>query len=248
MSNGAAVAYLYDGSFEGLLCVVFESFHRRERPLLIFSQQEPQETLYPVWEVETDMEAARKVEASIVSKISKYALRLVRLCYLASEAGRECWILDFLRLGYRMGSSVTNLLSHDLVMPIIKTARQVEREAMMYRNFARFSEYDGSLVARISPVHFVLPLIAPHFCDRFPSESFLIYDDIHQAALVYYKGKRDIVRMEQLTLPELSAEEALYRELWKRFYHSISIKERENPKLRMQHMPKRYWSHMTEFL
>ena len=41
--------------------------------------------------------------------------------------------------------------------------------------------------------------------------------------------------------------EANYRLLWKRFYDSIAIKERENPRLRMNNMPKRYWNTMTEF-
>ena len=41
--------------------------------------------------------------------------------------------------------------------------------------------------------------------------------------------------------------EAAYRLLWKRFYDTVAIRERENPKLRMTHMPKRYWSTMTEF-
>ena len=35
-----------------------------------------------------------------------------------------------------------------------------------------------------------------------------------------------------------SAEEAQYRRLWKRFYDTIEIKERRNPKLRMSNMPK----------
>ena len=41
--------------------------------------------------------------------------------------------------------------------------------------------------------------------------------------------------------------EARYRLLWKRFYDTIAIKERYNPKCRMTQMPKRYWGTMTEF-
>lgn len=41
--------------------------------------------------------------------------------------------------------------------------------------------------------------------------------------------------------------EARYRLLWKRFYDTIAIRERENPRCRMTHMPKRYWGTMTEF-
>ena len=33
----------------------------------------------------------------------------------------------------------------------------------------------------------------------------------------------------------------------RRFYDTIAIRERENPRCRMTHMPKRYWGTMTEF-
>ena len=42
-------------------------------------------------------------------------------------------------------------------------------------------------------------------------------------------------------------EERKYRDLWRLFYHTVSIEERYNPKCRMTHMPKRYWNNMTEF-
>jgi len=41
--------------------------------------------------------------------------------------------------------------------------------------------------------------------------------------------------------------ERFYRDLWRRFYDTIAIEGRYNPKLRMTHMPKRYWGTMTEF-
>ena len=35
-------------------------------------------------------------------------------------------------------------------------------------------------------------------------------------------------------------DEMKYRALWKRFYNTIAIKERINPNLRRQHMPKKF--------
>ena len=248
MSDGTTIVYVYDGSFEGLLCVVYESFCKKERPVMIFSQDEPQETLYPVREIITDLEQAQKVEASIKSKISRLALEFVRCCYYSAEARREEMILNFLRIGYRVGPSVTNLLSHDLAAPLLQTAQTVQREAIAYRNFARFSDFNGALAAIIAPIHFVLPLLAPYFCDRFPSEDFLIYDETHSAAFLYQGGQGELLRIEGFELPAPSEKEEAYRALWKRFYKAISIEARENPKRRMGHMPKRYWRHMTEFL
>lgn len=42
-------------------------------------------------------------------------------------------------------------------------------------------------------------------------------------------------------------DKARCRLLWKRFYDTIAIKERLNPKCRMTQMPQRYWKTMTEF-
>jgi len=242
-----SVAYMYDGSFEGLLCCVYESYYKRELPSMIFSDSGVQETLLPVKEIATDHDSALKVERSISRAISNEALRLVRLCYYSNAENREIAVLDFLRLGYKIGAPVTDMLANDTVSIITKIARNVSRESGYYREFLRFSDYNGALVAIIEPKNFVLPMIADHFCDRFPSERFLIYDESHKYALAYQNGESVIVPLENLELPEACEKEEKYRALWKRFYDTIAIEGRINEKLRMNNMPKRYWKHLTEF-
>jgi len=242
-----ASAYLYDGSFEGLLCCVYESYYQRELPYMIFSYCEAQETLFPVKEITTDRVSAKRVEDSINRSISSEALMLIRLCYYSAVENREVLILEFLRMGYKIGPSVTSMLSHDIVRAITKTAQAVQRESHYHAEFLRFSEYNGALVSIIEPKNFVLPMIYEHFCDRFPSERFLIYDKRHKYAFVYKNGEKMLIPLENLELPESSAKEEMYRELWKRFYETIAIEDRINLKLRMGNMPKRYWTHMTEF-
>jgi len=242
------IAYLYDGSFEGLLCCVYASYYQRELPTMIFGYEQAQGTLFPVKEIATDSAAAKKVEDSIVRKISREALGLTRLCYLSQMESREMAILSFLRLGYKVGAPVTNMLAHDDVCAVTKGAKNVQREGMFFREFLRFSDYDGALVATIGPKNFVLPLVAPHFCDRFPSERFMIYDKSHGCAFVYQDGEKSLTALESLELPRAGEQEEHYRALWKRFYNTIAIEGRLNPKLRMGNMPKRYWAHMTEFI
>ena len=140
------------------------------------------------------------------------------------------------------------MLADDVVRTITKSAQNVQGEAHFYREFLRFSEYNGALVAIIEPKNFVLPVTAPHFCDRFPSEQFLIYDKSHKYAFVYQNGERALIPLDHLELPEADAEEKQYRVLWKQFYNTIAVEGRINPKLRRSNMPKRYWAHMTEFM
>jgi len=226
---------------------VYESYYEKELPSLIFSPSQEQATLFPVKEIETDVEKAKKVEDSISASISWEALRLVRLCYYSKMENRELTILNFLRMGYKIGASVTNMLADDTVAMITKTARNVSSESHFYKEFLRFSDYNGSLVAIIEPKNFVLPMIINHYCDRFPSEQFLIYDETHKYAIVYQNGKKAIIQLDNLELPTACETEEKYRALWKQFYNTIAIEGRINPKRRMGNMPKRYWKHLTEF-
>jgi len=241
------LAYLYDGSFEGLLCCVHESYYKKELPSLIFNYKEMQETLFPVKEIEVNLENAKKVEISIKKSISGEALHLVRMCYYSNVENREVIILNFLRLGYKTGQKVTNMLADDTVKAITDIARSVSRESMYYLEFIRFSDYNGALVAIIEPKNFVLPMIVNHFCDRFPSEQFLIYDETNKHAIVYQNGKKALIPLDHLEVPKACKKEEKYRALWKQFYNTIAIEGRINPKLRMNNMPKRYWKHLTEF-
>jgi len=246
MSHKTDIAYLYDGSFDGLLCCVYESYYKKELPSLIFNYDEAQETLFPVKEIITDHINAARVEHSISRSISNDALRFVRLCYYSDAENREIIILGFLRLGYKTGARVTDMLANDTVSAITKIARYVSRESNFYKEFLRFSDYNGALVAIIEPKSFVLPMLADHYSDRYPGEQFLIYDEVHKHALVHQHGEHIIIPLEHLELPEACAKEEKYRVLWKRFYDTIAIESRINPKLRMNNMPKRYWKHLTE--
>jgi len=242
------VAYLYDGSFNGLLCCVYESYYQKELPFSIFSHDQEQETIFSVKKIFTDEVKAKKVENSIGGSISQEALRMVRFCYLSHIENKEMAILRFLRMGYKVGSSVTDMLAHEDVRVITKAVQNVQGESHLFTGFLRFSEYSGVLAAIIEPKNFVLPIIAPHFCDRLPNEEFLIYDKTHKHAFIYQNGEKNLFPIENLELPPICEKEKRYRELWKQFYDTIAIEGRINPKLQMNNMPKRYWAHMTEFL
>jgi probable DNA metabolism protein len=47
-------------------------------------------------------------------------------------------------------------------------------------------------------------------------------------------------------LPPFEQEEEFYQTLWKQYFKSIAIEGRINPRLQMQHMPKKYWKYLIE--
>jgi probable DNA metabolism protein len=243
----AGVVYRYDGSFEGMICCVYESFYRREHPLAITESGCAQMTLLDTREIITDTDHTKRVIDAIRSKISPEALDLVRKSYLTCLAEKELAVLRFLRLGFKEGPLVTGMLAEDSVDILHKAVRHMSREAHLLSGFIRFSDYDGLLVSVIEPKNCVLPLIADHFCDRYSCEAFVIHDATHELALLHQGGRREIAPMVDLPAMRVTKREVMYRALWKRFYDTIGVEGRFNPTCRMSHMPKRYWAHMTEF-
>lgn len=240
------VVYLYDGSLPGFLCCVFESVYTKQIPSFIWKAGEEQPTLMAQKYIDTDQVKAKRVYKSIPIKMSEEALTLIQDVFLSCLKDKEIKMLNFLLLGYKEGKSVTKMLGHNDVAPLLKAQRHLLHEAHLYTGFVRFADYGGTLAATISPKNFVLPYFTNHFVGRYSGEDFVIFDDVHKAALIYKDRKTQITAVENMTFLEESEEEQNYQKLWKQFYKTIAIKERINPNLRRNNMPKRYWAHMTE--
>jgi probable DNA metabolism protein len=242
-----SAAYSYDGTYGGLLCCLSETYEKKEMPAEVLSPEDTQTTLYPVREIATDPEKAARADAAIAEKISPAARELARLGLLTCLAQKELWILRFLRLGFHYGGDAVFMLANRTVLTLNKAVQNLKNESHQYEGFVRFSVFGGALTSVIEPKNRVLPLLAPHFCDRYANEAFLIYDRTHGMALVYQAGRREIIPLDDLILPEPDEKELEYRRLWRTMYRTIAIRERNNPKCRRTHMPKRYWKYLTEF-
>ena len=241
------VVYRYDGSFEGFLCCVYESFARHELPFAVWPPERETATLYPVKDLPTDPATAARVFASFAKKLSKDCERLILTCFLSEREDKELLMLRFLHLAYPLGPRALALLGHPDVAPLYAMQRQVAREVEKWMGFVRFEESEGMLGAVIRPKNYVLPLLRAHFCGRYPEEDFLIYDATHRAVLLYQNHKATITDLAApLQLPSPSAKESQYQQLWKQFYQTLAIRERRNEALRRTHCPKRYWADMTE--
>ncbi len=138
------------------------------------------------------------------------------------------------------------------VARVFELSRRVSNEAHAYKEFIRFRELENRvLFSEITPKSQVLTCIAGHFADRFPLENWMIYDKTHETFLIHVERRPwKLVRGEMLNMDAASRvteEQRKYEELWRGFFNSIAIKERENPRLQQTHLPKRYRREMTEF-
>lgn len=240
------IIYRYDGSFEGFLCCVFESYVNKEIPAGFQSAANLQPTFFDVRWIETDPAHAQRILRSI-QKRSPYAEELVAKGFLTCADNKEQMLYRFIRALYDIGPTLMRRLSDDALHPLLKAVRHLDGEVHLLRGFVRFSDLNGVLVGEIQPKNRVLPLLRQHFCDRFYNESLILYDRTNKEALFYRDGKWCITPLEHFEIAHPDAQEAQFRRLWKRFYDTVSIAERYNPKTRRTHMPMRYWNTMTEF-
>ncbi len=242
------IIYRYDGSFPGFLCCVAQCFFDKSLPAGIEPLDEPQATLFPLREVETDPALAARLERSITGRISRQAWGMVQQGFLTCMEEKEMRLLRFILLGYKVGPQVVRLSTNRDVHAMDKALLYLKNEAHYHVEFLRFTDYGEFLGAVITPNNTVLPLIAPHFCERFNTENFMIYEKTHQMGFLHQRGgRREFFQADSIQFPELLQEEKGFRALWRAYYETAAVEGRVNPKLRRGHMPMRYWPNMTEF-
>lgn len=249
MPDRSNLVYRYDGTYQGFLCCVAQCFFHKKLPQGVQLLDEPQGTLFGVQAVESDPELARRVEDSVREKISPAALGMVQQGFLTCMEEKELRLIRFILLGYRHGPRVLGMSVHPDVHALNKALLYLKNEAHFHVEFLRFADCGGFLAAMITPNNRVLPLIVNHFSARLNTERFMIFDKTHGMGFVYRPGGEagEFFYADAVDLPEPSEEEARYQALWRKFYDTIAVEGRVNPKLRRGMMPMRYWKNMTEF-
>lgn len=240
------VAFQYDGSFQGFLCCVYESYVHKEFPIA-FSGDEEFCSLYEVRWVVTEPQHAKRVYDSLLRR-SRAAADVVRRGFLTCLPDREMHLYALIRKLYQEGAAFLRNYADPVYAPVARALRHMNGELEKLRGFVRFSDYSGVLGAEIEPKNQVLPLLRRHFCDRYANEAFFIYDRTHRELLVYANRHARILHVDCLQLALPGDEEVAFRRLWKRFYETVAIRERHNPRCQNTFMPKRYRGTMTEFL
>lgn len=256
------IDYLYDGTFEGLLTCIYHHYYT-DQAAGIFPREEYQPSMLNGFlEVETEEEKAARVYEAIERKISDYALRMVYRAFLSDMPGKEYAILRYVVLGFRTGPSVGSLHARTEVHALEDLVRKVGNERERMLQFVRFEVMEAAgaaedtpavqiLYARIEPTCDVLAMIAHHFAERFSHDPLIIHDIGRNKAVFAYERDWYVTDFDGTHLPDGTAilqseDERSYQELWRTYFDHIAIKERINPRCQKNHMPVRYWKHLTE--
>ena len=241
--------FLYDGSFEGLLTAIYYAYSYKEKCTIVRVHNYKPSLLSEVYEVITEEDKFSRVYKSIMDKLNEEVLQKVYYLYLSDIRGAEDIILDYIKLCYRFGVNINLAKNNSTISAVDKIARKVSHEAHRFTGFVRFREIGHlSYYATIEPDYNILPLILNHFKIRFSDQNFIIHDLKRDVAIVYNKKEAIITNLTKEDGERLnsSINDNDFENLWRVFYNSINIKERENHRCRNQYMPKRYWKHLIE--
>ena len=240
--------YLYDGTFDGLLTIVFDSYANKILPQKIYSQDEYvsnflDKTLF----IKSDYEKSQRVFNGIEKNIGYDALYNSYNAFLSNEKEKEIYILKYLCNGFDIGPKINNMLTVSYVFKVINMRKKALAECHKLKGLLRFQEVGNNLgYASIHPDNNILEPLGHHFINRLPTLNFIIQDKNRNICFLYNQKEYKIISGEGLSIPSISENEKMYQDLWKMFFKTIAIKERTNPRCQMQYMPKKYWKDLIE--
>ena len=241
------LVYLFDGTLEGLFTCVFECYVNKEVPDSIIEERYLQLGFEQrIRTIVTDHASADRVAEGLRLHAGEEVFGRTWTAFLYCEADKA-FLLRYIRAAFTYKRAVFNMLAHEDVNPVMKATVYVERETQHLRGFTRFSLMEnGVYFSRIRPSNNVLPMLMPHFADRYNDQPFIIYDPVHELAGVYPLSEWYLVGTNEITLPEEAEDEGEWKALWSRFYKTIGIQERKNGRQRRNMCPKRFWGDMVE--
>lgn len=240
--------FIYDNTFEGFFTAIFYAYSCKEDRIITKSRDYVPSFLNEVIDTPTEYDKFDRVYKSILEKLNNEILRNVYYLYLSDIPGSDCLVLRYIKLCYKYGVKINLAKNNDIIILVDKYTKRVTGEAHRFNGFVRFKEISTlSYYASIEPDHNILPLILDHFTARFSDQNFIIHDLKREIAIIYNKDSAIITGFKKEDAKVFSSSpEGKFEGLWKTFYNSVNIKERENLKLRNRSMPRRYWAYLTE--
>ena len=248
--------YTYDGTFEGLLTVLFTVYDWKAAPNSIQREGTAQVGLFaqPAHR-ETDETLAARVWDGLLKTMDAEARTRLYHVFLSEDPERELLIFRYVDLALRSDRDISENYANADVRRIQRLAQQMFREKHRMEAFVRFEKTQDDLFhATIEPDTDVLPLIAAHFTKRYADQRWLIYDRRRHYGLYYDLTRTDVVQFEldksqkanDISTTVLDEREPLFRLLWQSYFDHVNIPERKNLKLHRRHMPLRYWKYLSE--
>ena len=229
--------FIYDGTFPGLLTIVFDSYVAGKIPIKICRDKNYEyNMLDKAIYIETDDEKAKRIFEGILKNVSFNTLYTAYNAFLSGQKNTELTILKYVIAAFKVGTKIDDMLSIDYVLDTMKLRRATLFEAHRLKGLVKFRYLSNNLYyAPMHPDNNVIEHVGKHFVKRLPTQNFILHDKNRNISFVYNTKEFEIRDVpNDLEIPEFCKEEKLYQNLWKTFFKAIAIKERTNKRLQMR--------------
>ncbi len=251
------IIFRYDKSYEGLLTCVFEAYALKTFPDLLLAENAPLPLFYDrVVDVRTDEARSSRVWKALEKKLSHLGLSVITGVWLSELPDHDLLLFRYIRKAIDSPRSIEMNFGDSDVLLATQISKKVSQERHRMIQFIRFQKTsDGTFFAAMEPLYNVLPVAISHFQDRFADQPWLIYDlkreygyyyDLKKATEVKFTERPPHLVTGKLDPSLMDKDEQLFQQLWQQYFKSIAIKERINPKLHRQNLPRRFWKYLTE--
>lgn len=254
------LVFRYDETFEGLLTAVFDAFALKKWPEQVLSRHD----VVPLFTSEeyivfTDDKKAERVSNAMKKRLPNIALNQLTYVWFSESPERSSLIFRYLIKLFKTKQDISTNFADPDVLAVKQLAKKVSHERHYLMMFVRFNaiKNQGEKVyfATVEPRYNVLPLVVTFFKDRFADQKWAIFDTKRQFGYYFDLKQLDVVTLDEqadllldgvINQNYLSAEERKFQKMWYHYCQALTIKERINPKLQRQFMPKRFWKHLPE--
>ena len=244
----------YDGSFYSLICVLVPWLRQRNLPDGIERENARQPLLFAGEETaptsSTDLALASSAcdpQVFRLPGVSRETWQNAWHAFLSEAPNVELAVARYLLLAIEKQSKVDSFMADERVRLIQRLAKKVTFERHRFLGLLRFRSIgDNIYYASIKPDHFILPILAPFFVERFADQRWIIHDRRREMAAVYDLRAWTITERAAADLPAVSPQEDSTQKLWQCFFDSIAVRERLNLALQQKFIPKKYWQDLTE--
>ncbi|HET7896858.1 MAG TPA: TIGR03915 family putative DNA repair protein [Flavisolibacter sp.] len=251
-----AKTIVYNGSFEGFLCAVFDVYDQKLGEVTIVPAHKHQPSLFAEPHLAgNDPRRADRVWKGLQKKLTADALEEIKMAFLSEAEDMENTLLAYIQYVFSTERVNEKLSGNSAALVVSQTAKKVLKERQHTEVYTRFQQTtDGLHIAVIEPAFHVLPLVVGQFQKHFAGQRWLLYDARRRYGVYGDKPGitpvqlqfANIVSPSQYVVAVVNENELLYRQLWTKYFKNGTKPNGKNPKLQILKKPRTYRQPLAE--
>ena len=244
------MTYVYDGTWDGLMCLVFKTAEDKIVPDAILRPSDAEHGfLFDVFTIKNNSGIAQATANVLKKRISgrmlSHAWFALLSCDMSGGRNVDMALWCMLANVWKRGKKEEFDLVGEPNRVVYKAARRTGYEYNKYLGMVRFRSLGGIFYAELEPDCDVLALLADHFSARLSDQGWILHD-LRRGKAALYDMKGWIITDMSSRITGSIEKYDVYQDLWREFYRSTTKVQRLNYKTQRGHMPKKYWKHLTE--